>query len=217
MKLTLKKTPKAKPIKPIKPKHVFNLANYNKKPTNYPALIIGLVIVLAAAFAIGKFAVVDRFAALDKANAEAAALQAQIDSNYAQIESMDGVTEVYAHYTYSGMTADELALVSRSDVMNMISSVVLPNADVTSWTLQGNTLTMRIDNTTLANVNQIVALMETQDIVNYSFVQTAASTTNKDTSEYVSAQITVYLQMPVTEEQTSAEEETTAAAEEVAG
>lgn len=196
MQLTLSK--KEKKLKPPQPKYVLNLANYDKKKVNVPLSIgITLLVILAIA-AFAKFAVFDRFAALDKAQAQAASLQAQIDSNYRQIQELSGVTEEYAHYTYSGMSADELALVSRVDIMDMISRLVVPYATVNSWSLQGNTLTMSINNTTLARINQIVASVNAEPIVNYSFMQTAATENGKEIlpGSEVSAQLTVYLQIP---------------------
>lgn len=194
MQLTLKKKSKDKPLQP---KYILNLADYNKKPLNMTRFILLLILIVIAAVAFGKFAVLDRFVALDQARSEAASLQAQIDANYAQLQEMEGVTEEYAHYTFSGMTEDELSLVSRVDVMSMIDRLVLPYASVSTWTLQGNTLNMTIYNTSLNRVNSIVASINQEPIVNYSFVQTAATDSS---SEYrgadVSAQITVYLQIP---------------------
>ncbi len=195
MQLTLKKE---KPLKPLEPKHILNLANYDKKKLSLPKFILILVLILAAVVLFAKFLVIDRFVELDRTQAEASALQSQINANYAQIRELSGVTEEYAHYTYSGMTADELALVSRVDVMDMIGRVILPYASVSSWTLQGNTLVMSVYNTTLNRLNQIVSVVNQEPIVNYSFMQSAATVNSRDEilSSEVAAQLTVYLQIP---------------------
>ena len=199
MQLSLKKETK---IKPPQPKYVLNLANFDKKEINPVKLIILLVLVVLVVAAFAKFAVFDRFIALEKATSKAAALQAQLDENYAKIQELQGVTEEYAHYTYSGMTSDELALVSREDVMDMINRLIVPYASLNSWSLQGNTLTMTIYNTTLSRVNQIVASINAEPMVNYSFVQTAATNSSRDAelSDEVTAQLTVYLQIPAEQE-----------------
>lgn len=205
MQLTLKKE---KELKPLPPKYVLNLANYDKKKVSLPVFILTAVIIIVAVAAFAKFAVFDRFAALDKAQAEASSLKSQIDRNYAQIRELSGITEEYAHYTYSGMTADELALVSRVDVMEMISRVILPYASVNSWTLKGNTLNMTVYNTTLNLVNSVVASINAEPIVNYCYVQTAATGSSQALAEEVTAQLTVYLQIPQeTQEQAAAETE----------
>ena len=208
MQLTLKK--QDKPLKPIPPKKVFNLAEFDKKKVSIPVVIAIFIVVLVVIFAFAKFAVIDRFAELDRAQAEAASLQAKIDANYAKISELQGITDEYAHYTYPGMTPDELALVSRVDVMDLISRDVLPYASLSNWTLQGNTLNMTIYNTTLASVNQIVAYINTESIVNYSFVQTAATDNYAEVlpGSEVTAQITIYLQIPPLEEESTAEEVT---------
>ena len=205
MQLSLKKPGKAKAVQP---KYVLNLAEYDKKKMGTLRFLILLVIILLVVVAFAKFAVIDRFAALDQARAEADSLKQQIDANYAKIQELQGVTEEYAHYTFSGMDADELSLVSRVDVMDMINRLIIPYASVSSWNLQGNTLNMTIARTTLARVNRIVASINAESIVNYSYVQTAA-TENSDDSE-VTAQLTVYLQIPEGEEviQTEGEEVT---------
>lgn len=199
MQLTLKKQDK---IKPLQPKKVLNLADFDKQQISIPLFIGVLILIFAAVLAFAKFAVIDRFAELDRAEGEAAALQRQIDSNYERIRELQGITDEYAHYTFSGMTADELSLVSRVDAMEMINRLILPYASVSNWSLQGNTLNMTIYNTTLASVNQIVSAINADPIVNYSFVQTAATNNSAELlpGSEVTAQLTVYLQIPPTEE-----------------
>ena len=198
MQLTLKKETK---IKPPQPKYVLNLANFDKKQMNPVRFILLLILVIAAVVAFAKFAVIDRFVALERATSEAASLQAQIDENYARIQELQGVSDEYAHYTFSGMTADELGLVSRVEVMDMINRLIVPYANLNSWTLQGNTLTMTVNNTSLGRVNQIIAMINAEPIVNYSFVQTAATENSEDMTSDVTAQITVYLQIPEEQEE----------------
>lgn len=199
LNFSLKKPTK---VKAPRPKYYLNLAGYNKKEGSLLKFIIIVAVIVIAVVVLAKFLVFDRFAELERAQAEAASLQAQIDANYAEIQKLDGLSDEYAHYTYSGMTEDEMALVSRTDVLDLISRLVVPYATIASWSLQGNTLTMTINDTTLNKANQIVAQMGSEPIVNYAFVQTAATDGSQEIlpGSVVSAQLTAYLQVPEGEE-----------------
>lgn len=185
-------------IKAPRPKYYLNLAGYNKKQVNPVkfGIIVAIVAILIILFA--KFLVFDRFAELQRAESEAASLKSQIDANYAKIKELDGLSDEYAHYTFSGMSEDEMALVSRVDVMEMINRLIVPHATVSSWSLQGNTLSLTVNDTTLSMANHMVANMGAEPIVNYSFVQTAATDGSQELTpgSVVTAQITAYLQVP---------------------
>lgn len=191
MQLSLKKAGKQKRLEP---KYIFNLAQFEKESMGAPKLAIVLVLIVAAIVLIGKFGVLDRFNALHQKETEASDLQQKVDEVHAEIAELQGVTDEYAHYTTDGMEEEELSLVNRVDVMNLINRLVLPHASVGSWSLQGNTLVLTITNTTLSWVNRIVQEFNMEEMVNYCFVQTAA--TEATAAKDLTAQLTAYLQDP---------------------
>lgn len=163
-------------------KRTINLATVNVKRINWLLAIPLLLLTLAAVAAFGKFAVLDRFNAVAVAQSEVEALQVQLDRGYAAIEDFGEINDVYAHYTYSGMTEEELGRADRIAVMDLIERVVLAtNTPLEGWSLSGNQLVLDISGNTLQEINLVVQRLLAEDMVDYCTVTTAATA---DTSSY---------------------------------
>ena len=210
LNLSLKKSGKQKKLEP---KYIFNLAQFEGESMGTPKVAIIAIVIIAIVVLVGKFGVLDRFNALHQKEQEAADLQQRVEDLHAQINELQGITDEYAHYTMDGMEEEELSLVNRVDVMGMISRLVVPYATVDSWKLQGNTLVLGISNTVLSRVNRIVQELNMEEMVNYCFVQTAATENTAATD--LKAQITAYLQNPEPAEETATEQPAEETSEEV--
>ena len=173
-------------------KRSINLAMSDEKPMNFKIGIPALILILVAAFAFGKFAVADRLLEVSRAEAEVSALQSELNAAYDKLNSFGELTEIYAHYTYSGMTQEEVSRADRASAIEMIRRLILPRGDVSSWTLSGNTLTVNMTVDDLRTVNRAVQDIESADNVNFCSVNTA-STTDKSGAEALNARITIYL------------------------
>ena len=181
-------------------KRTINLAEIGEKPIDVKLAVPGIVLVILAALLFSKFAVADRLAAVSKAEQEAAVVREQLDAGYQKIEEFGEMTEEYAHLTYSGMTVEELERTDRIEVLNLVQRVVLPQAVVSSWSIQGNQVTLIVKGSTLQKVNMIVQQLEAEDMVDFCTVTTAATNETvtgnaEETSinEVVTAQVTIYL------------------------
>lgn len=184
---------------PTKPN--INFALVGVKRTRWWLVILVLVLILAAAAAVAKFLVIDRFAEVSAAQAEAEAVRLQCEESYHRIAAYGELNDVYAHYTYSGMTEEELARVDRSDVMDLLQRVILPRTEVSDWNLTENRLSISIEGKTLQDINATVQKLLEDELVSYCEVSTA--TTETGTSRYqrlnpdmVSANVVVYLAKP---------------------
>jgi len=173
-------------------KRSINLAATEEKSVNFKIGIPAIILILAVAFAIGKFAVADRLVAVSKAEAQVSALQSELNAAYDRLNSFGDLNEIYAHYTYSGMTKDEISRADRASAIEMIRRLILPRGRVSSWTLSGNVLTVNLTVDDLRTVNRAVQDIESADNVNFCTVNTA-STTDKSGAEAVNARITIYL------------------------
>ena len=173
-------------------KRSINLAATEEKSVNFKIGIPAIILILAVAFAIGKFAVADRLVAVSKAEAQVSALQSELNAAYDKLNSFGELTEIYAHYTYSGMTQDEVSRADRASAIEMIRRLILPRGQVSSWTLSGNILTVNLSVNDLQTVNRTVQDIESDEHVNFCSVNTA-STTDKYDAEALSARITIYL------------------------
>ena len=82
------------------------------------------VLVLAALFS--KYLVMDRLTEMDQANGKVARLRSTLDDTMQALEDIGDVNNAYAHYTYDGMTAQEMGLVNRTRVVDLVISVLPP-------------------------------------------------------------------------------------------
>ncbi len=168
------KAPKAaKPRGRMPTKRSINLATVNVKRINWLIAVPSIILVLAACAAFAKFAVVDRFIELSRARAEVARLQSELDANRTLMESYGDLNDLYAHYTISGMTEEELGRVDRVTVMELLRRDVLPRVQVDSWSVRENVLTMSVSGRTLQDVNLLMQQLLQDDMVDYCTVSTA--------------------------------------------
>ncbi len=178
-------------------KRTINLAVVNVKHINWKLAIPLILLILCASAAFCKFAVLDRMEAAEAAKAEVLELQRQLDMGYAAIENYGDINEIYAHYTYSGMTEEERTRADRIEMMRLIERVVLPTAPVNDWYVHENQLELNINGHTLQEINQIVQLLLAEDIVDYCTVSTASTNDPRKIQlapdEIVTAKLIIYL------------------------
>ena len=178
-----------------------NFAEIGVKRTKWWLAFPAIILILLAAFAIGKFLVYDRLAEVSAAEAEAVQAHQQLMDCYKRIDSYGELNDIYAHYTYSGMTTEELSRVDRAAVMDLLETTVFPRTEVSNWSLKGNKLVLSIEGETLQEINLTVQYLLESDMVDYCEVNTAATDgawrTNTETLiENVTANIAVYLVKP---------------------
>jgi hypothetical protein len=185
----------------IPTKQNINLAMMGVKKTNWAGLIIALVLILAVALAGSKFLILDRLAEVEAAQNAAEDLRREISFHNARINSFGELNDVYAHYTYTGMTQEERVRVNRSEVMSLLQRTVILRTDVAKWDLKGNLLTVSVQGRTLEDINVTAQKLRDDPLVNYCQVNTAATVytleQNQDANpELVSATIIAYLNKP---------------------
>jgi hypothetical protein len=177
-------------------KRSINLAMTDEKPVNLKVGVPAFILILVAAFAFGKFAVADRLLEVSRAEAEVAALRSELNAAYDRLNSFGELTEIYAHYTYSGMTQEEISRADRASAIALIRRVILPRGQVSNWTLSGNVLTLNFVCDDLRVVNRTVQDIESDPHVNFCTVNTAATNDNYNNiyaDGGVNARIMVYL------------------------
>lgn len=179
-------------------KRSINLAVIDEKKMHFGLAIPAILLILVAAAAFSKFLVLDRMAEVSAAQAEVSRLQAKIDQGYDELAGFDDLADLYAHYTYSGFTPEELNRSDRVAVLRLIRSVVLPRAEVSSWSLTSNTLTINLNAETLQEINLLVQQLEAEDMVDFCTVNTANTKENQrrvQTTDLgiVKARVLVYL------------------------
>jgi hypothetical protein len=101
-------------------KRTINLAILGEKPMRFGLAIPAILLIIVAAAVFSKFLVLDRFAEVDAARATVYDLQRRVDAGYAELADFDDLADLYAHYTYSGFTSEELNRSGRPAIMQLI-------------------------------------------------------------------------------------------------
>lgn len=179
-------------------KKSINFANINEKPINWIEAAIWIVLIIIAAALFSKFLVADRFAKVAELNEIALTYQEEINAYEEKIASFGDLSEEYSHYTYSGMTDEELNRADRASIIDLIKTRVQPYAKVNNWHVTENTLSISVTARDLQEINEIVMKIEADERVQFSTVATATTgtvsgTDNGDVYEMVTGQLTVFL------------------------
>lgn len=111
-------------------KRTINLVLVNENKISPLKAIPAILLIIALAAVFSKFMVYDRLVEKDRAEARVITLRDTLDQARATLESFDNVEDDYAHYTVAGMSAAELSLVDRTQVQDLVGSV-LPVSDTT--------------------------------------------------------------------------------------
>lgn len=162
----------------IPTKKTINLATLGEKPVRVGLAIPGIILILLAAAVFAKFLVIDRLMEVNAAEGAVYNLQSQIDAGYRELADFDDLSNLYAHYTYSGFTSEELNRTDRVQVLQLIRNMIIPYSTVSSWTLSGNSFTVNLSAESLQQINLIVQQLEAQDLVAYCTVNTANASDN---------------------------------------
>ena len=180
-------------------KRSINLATVNEKPGGWLITFLFVGAVLIGTVVLIRTTVAERMRTLSEVREEIARLEAQLQEGDVRVEDYDRLSEVYAHYTWSGLTAEEAGRPDYAAAMNLLERVILSRMTLDSWTLSGNELTLSINGGTLDEINQIAEELNADEIVNYCSV-TAAALSSVTTSserpldqEMVTANMIIYL------------------------
>ena len=153
-------------------------------------VLTGVLVVILAALVI-KFGVFDFYARVGAKQAELNAQKETLATMTAALSEYDEVAAKFESYESANIMSSGL-VVNALDALSLVDRCVLPNATVASLTLSEDTLSLKLANTTLDQVGQIVASLEEQDIVANVLLSTAA--TQQSEASEITATVTVTLQ-----------------------
>ena len=175
-----------------------NLAVVGEKHINGLIALPAILLIVVAAALFSKFLVIDRMLEVSAAQREVARLQAQLDAGYEELADYGELADLYAHYTFSGMTKEEQERIDRVEVLSLMDRVVLPRVGVDSLTVTGNEMTLNITGSTLQEINLLVQSLEEDPLVDYCSVTTADRKDydrlyQADENASVTARVIVYL------------------------
>lgn len=183
------------------PKKQINLALAGQKKKHYWVAVPAIGGIVMVAGVIGKVAVADRLVQMSEAQSAVSQMQQQVDDITAYIDSFGDLQETYAHYTYQGLTGDELSFLNRPEVLKLMTDIIFPKVMVSSWSVSGNQLSLPVTGENLSDINSLVQELEQEPIVDYCNVMTAVTDGNTEAeaaADKVTGQIVIYLLDPLT-------------------
>ena len=156
-------------------KKSINLALVGQKKTRVTTVLLAVILIIIAAAAIGKFLVMDRLAEVDREEQKVRDLRTELSAANAKLDSFGELQETYAHYTFADMTGEEMRRVERSDVVDLIERVVLPAAELNSWNVKENQLTLNVTMDTLQDTNLLAQILNDEAMVEFATVKNAVT------------------------------------------
>lgn len=175
-------------------KQYLNLAVKEKKQIDPRIAIPAIILIIIAALAFAKFAVIDRFAKVDKANRELADYKVQLSVANAQLQDYDKVLEEYQKYSVNWMDDVEKNLVMKTDMIELINSEILLNSETRSLAVSGNTISAQLVGLSLTETSRLVDRLYARDDV--ADVQVFSATTEEavDNEVIVSLLVTMKIE-----------------------
>ena len=156
-------------------KKSINMAVVGQKKTRVSTALLAIILILLVAAAISKFFVMDRFAEVAREEQKVRDLRNELSAANAKLDSFGELKETYAHYTFADMTSEEMRRVERSDVVELIERVVLPAAELNSWNIKQNQLTLNVTLDTLQDTNMLAQILNEEDMVEFATVKNAVT------------------------------------------
>lgn len=105
-------------------KRSINLVLVDENKINPFKAILGILLIVLVAGAFGKFLVYDRLMSVSNVTAEVRQMRDTLDALQDSVEGYGELEEEYAHYTYDGMTEEELGLVNRKQVGELVKAIM---------------------------------------------------------------------------------------------
>ena len=175
----------------------------NSKTTDI-VLIVLLVIILAV---FTKFGVLDIYNEKKAEQEKTDTAQAELEQNKELLTRYEALFEKFNHYFKAFLTADELQLVDRIQLIDMLDEHLFNVAEMQNINITGNTIAISFYDVTLEQVGQLAQDLSDNELVTNVDLQTAVTNKDKDgneltgTEKVLTANITLQVEIPSEEDE----------------
>ena len=173
-------------------KRSINLMDQMGAKTSKPVEIVLVIVVIVIVCILAFFFVVRPLADAQASSSKLASAKTELANVQKQLSDLQDIDADYDKYIVSGKTDDELALASRTDAMDLLSSIN-DKLVIRSSSLSGNTLTVVCNDADLDAVSQLVTTLTADSRTSYVTVDTATSSTTNKTGTTKTATFTITL------------------------
>lgn len=164
-----------------------NLAQSERRPGNLATIVTTAVILTAAIAAFSKFGVIDRLQAVGEIRAQAAQQEALVEQVREQTAEYDMILERYQSESLRRNTAAGGA--DPMKCLELVEKNLLNRARVASFTVDMDTVTVKISDVTLNDISDIYQNLTKDAAV--SGVQVFNASTDNENSTKVTAAMTI--------------------------
>lgn len=133
------------------------------------AAFMCVVLVFVRIFVMGQYAEVDKMEQEYNSRQQELTDLKTSNSNYEEVRAE------YSHYGNGYLNDEETIEQDRLEILKVVEDKLLPAGALENISIDGNTATLTINNKKLANVSDIVASLEENDIVEYATVTNSAT------------------------------------------
>ena len=155
--------------KSIPSKTTLNLVIKEKSEFRLTRLVPAVLAVLVIAAIFGKFAVVDRFAALNEAERQLAGEQAHLQALVAGYADFDEVQAEYNRYTYADF---DRTIPDRQDVLRLLERYVFPVSGTRQLSISGKSVSLTLTGMTLEEISTLISKLDADPLVDSITVST---------------------------------------------
>lgn len=173
--ITLGKASSEKKKAPTAPtKQTMNFVRREKKVSSKRLLPIILLIVIAAGCFL-KFGLMDQLDKKVSANSKLSRKQSELTAMTTRLSEYSELADQYGRYSYGWMSEEEINIVDRMDIIDLIESKIRSAAIVESYAIKDNALTLTIHGVSLERLSKIVEELEKSEIVESVSVNSATA------------------------------------------
>jgi hypothetical protein len=150
------------------------IAEEQRASTLFRAILVVILValLLAAGYIYGVEGINDKIA---EKESYVASLQSQLDGYYAKLSDYAEVAANYRKYSYGYMSEQEVAIVDRIDILDVIESEIMTIAIINRVTIAGNIVAVQFTGLTLEEISNLMLKLEAHDIVSAVSVSTAGT------------------------------------------
>lgn len=168
---------------------------YKPDRTTRPATAaLYVTFVLVCLLGLGKLLVYDVWMDTVQARASFAAAEQELNG---VMQELSDYPEVRSEYSRYSATDEELSLIDRMEILDLLDNTVGVTAAMDTVVIRGNTVQIQFSAVSLAQTARIVEALDASPIVESTTVNTASTTEN--TSDLVQASILIQLQKEAAE------------------
>ena len=174
---------KAAPVVPVKTS--MNFVRH-KIQINFRVITMIAVAFVAVGLLFLKFGILDQMQKKTEAMNALASRQELLSSMSGKLAEYDALAEQYGRYSYGWLSDAEVNMVDRLAAMDLMEEKIAKLATIENFAINNNVMTMNIRGITLDQASQIVADLETSELVSRATVYSASAEAGREASIFLS-------------------------------